>query len=193
MGYALAKVARRRGADVVLVTGPTSLPVPGREIDVVRVRTAEEMRKAVLSRVRGCSAVIKAAAVSDYRPKTASPKKLKKSAPQTTWVMERTADILAEIGQEKRKDQVVVGFAAETEDLISNARKKLLAKNLDLIVANDVTKPGAGFDEDTNQVKLLYPSGKVKELPLLSKEEVSQFILEDVAALLKKKRDSKKK
>jgi len=190
MGYALAKVAKRRGAEVVLVTGPTSLPIPRRDIDVVSVRTADEMREAVLAHMEGCTVVIKAAAVSDYRPKVISLKKLKKADPYTSLELERTRDILGEIGR-KKGDRILIGFAAETENLIGNASKKLMEKNLDFIVVNDVTKPGAGFGLDTNQVKILYPSGEVKDLPLMSKEEVSEFILDDVVKLLKQKRIDK--
>ena len=190
MGYALAKVAKRRGAEVVLVIGPTSLPIPRRDIDVVSVRTADEMREAVLAHMEGCTVVIKAAAVSDYRPKVISLKKLKKADPYTSLELERTRDILGEIGR-KKGDRILIGFAAETEDLIGNASKKLMEKNLDFIVVNDVTKPGAGFGLDTNQVKILYPSGEVKDLPLMSKEEVSEIILDDVVKLLKQKRINK--
>jgi phosphopantothenoylcysteine decarboxylase/phosphopantothenate--cysteine ligase len=190
MGYALAKVAKRRGAEVVLVTGPTSLPIPRRDIDVVSVRTADEMREAVLAHMEGCTVVIKAAAVSDYRPKVISLKKLKKADPYTSLELERTRDILGEIGR-KKGDRILIGFAAETENLIGNASKKLMEKNLDFIVVNDVTKPGAGFGLDTNQVKILYPSGEVKDLPLMAKEEVSEFILDDVVKLLKQKRINK--
>jgi phosphopantothenoylcysteine decarboxylase/phosphopantothenate--cysteine ligase len=188
MGYALAKVARRRGAEVILVSGPTSLPIPRRDIKVISVRSAEEMRKAVLTHMKGCSVVIKAAAVSDYRPKEISQKKLKKTEPNYSLELERTRDILEEIGK-KKEERILVGFAAETEDLMANARKKLKGKNLDLIVINDVTKPGAGFGLDTNQVKILYSSGEVKDLPLMLKEEVSSYILDDVIRLLKKKRN----
>ena len=188
MGYALAKVARRRGAEVILVTGPTSLPIPRRDMKVFSVRTAEEMRKAVLTHMEGCSVVIKGAAVSDYRPKEISQKKLKKTEPNYSLALERTRDILEEIGK-KKEERILVGFAAETEDLMANARKKLKGKNLDFIVVNDVTKPGAGFGLDTNQVKILYSSGEVKDLPLMLKEEVSSFILDDVIRLLKKKRN----
>ena len=190
MGYALAKVAKRRGAEVVLVIGPTSLPIPRRDIDVVSVRTADEMREAVLAHMEGCTVVIKAAAVSDYRPKVISLKKLKKADPYTSLELERTRDILGEIGR-KKGDRILIGFAAETEDLIGNASKKLMEKNLDFIVVNDVTKPGAGFGLNTNQVKILYPSGEVKDLPLMSKEEVSEIILDDVVKLLKQKRINK--
>ncbi len=191
MGYALAKVARRRGAEVVLVTGPTFLPIPRRDIKVFSVRTAEEMRETVLTHMKGCSVVIKAAAVSDYRPKKASQQKLKKAESSYSLELERTRDILEEIGK-KKGNRILVGFAAETENLMAHARKKLKEKNLDFIVVNDVTKPDAGFGTDTNQVKILYSSGEVKDLPLMSKEEVSQFILDEVINLLKRKGELKK-
>ena len=186
MGVALAKVARRRGAEVILITGPSSLPPPRRDIQWVPVRSAEEMREAVFAHLEGSSVVIKSAAVSDYRPKAASEKKIKKEGSEYILALERTKDILEELGKKKGK-RILVGFAAETEDLMANAKKKLLEKNLDLIVANDVSRPGAGFGVDTNQVKVLYPSGQVKDLPLMTKEEVAQFILDDVAKLLKQK------
>ena len=190
MGYALAKVARRRGAEVILVTGPTLLSLSRKDIEVVPVRTAAEMREAVLSHMEKCTAVIKAAAVSDYRPRVISQTKLKKAEPQYSLELERTADILEEIGK-KKGHRIVVGFAAETENLVAHARKKLVEKNLDFIVVNDVTEPGSGFSSDTNQVKILFPSGEVKDLPVMSKEEVSQFILDDVANLLRQKRSQK--
>jgi len=186
MGHALAKVARRRGAEVILITGPTSLPIPRRDIEVFPVQTAEEMRKAVLNHFEKCSVVIKAAAVSDYRPKVVSQKKLKKVDPHLSLDLERTKDILEEVGK-KKGDRILVGFAAETEDLIANAKQKLLEKNLNFIVVNDVTKPGAGFGVDTNQVKFLYPSGRARDLPLMTKEEVAEIILNDVVKLLEHK------
>jgi phosphopantothenoylcysteine decarboxylase/phosphopantothenate--cysteine ligase len=192
MGDALARVARRRGAEVILIRGPSSLPVPRRDMEVFSIQTAEEMREAVLTHMEGCSVVIKAAAVSDFRPKEISQKKLKKADSHTSLELEKTRDILKEIGK-KKGDRIFVGFAAETEDLVANARKKLMEKNLDFIVMNDVTKPGAGFGSDTNQVKILYSSGEVKDLPLMSKEEVSQIILNDVSNLLKQKKEFKKK
>jgi phosphopantothenoylcysteine decarboxylase/phosphopantothenate--cysteine ligase len=142
--------------------------------------------------MEGCSVVIKAAAVSDFRPRAVSSQKLKKAGASLSLPLEKTEDILREIGKRKGS-RILVGFAAETENLISNARKKLLEKNLDFIVVNDVTRPGAGFGEDTNQVKILYPSEQVKDLPLMSKEEVSQSILDEVVKLLKQKKGSKKK
>jgi phosphopantothenoylcysteine decarboxylase/phosphopantothenate--cysteine ligase len=190
MGYALAKMAKRRGAEVVLVTGPVSLPFPQTDIKWVLVRSAEEMRKAVFAHLGESSVVIKAAAVSDYRPKVISQKKIKKGDSETNLVLERTKDILEELGK-KKGNRILVGFAAETEDLIANAKKKLQEKNLDLIVVNDVTKPGAGFGSDTNQVKILYSSGQVKDLPLMGKEEVSQLILDEVVELLKQRKISK--
>jgi len=191
MGYALARMARRRGAEVVLVTGPTSLSPPRRDIKMVSVRSAEEMRKAVLNNLEGSSIVIKAAAVSDYRPKVISRGKIKKGDFDTTLALERTKDILEELGKRKGS-RVLIGFAAETEDLITNAKKKLREKNLDFIVVNDVTKPGAGFSSDANQVKIVYPSGKVRDLPLMSKEEVSQVILNEVVGLLERRKKQKK-
>ena len=191
MGHALAKVARRRGAEVILVTGPTSLSMPRRDMKIVSVRTAEEMREAVLAHMEECSVVIKAAAVSDYRPKKVSPQKLKKAESYSSLDLEKTRDILEEIGK-KKGNRILIGFAAETENLMANARKKLMEKNLDFIVVNDVTQSDAGFGFDTNQVKILYPSGEMKELPLMSKEEVSLFILNDVARLLKQKKDFSK-
>ncbi len=192
MGYALAKIARRRGAEVILISGPTSLSLPRRDIQHIPVGTAEEMRNAVFAHLEGSSVVIKAAAVSDYRPKVISEKKIKKGDSEYTLALERTKDILEELGK-KKENRILVGFAAETEDLVVYAKKKLQEKNLDLIVANDVTQPGAGFGFDTNQVKILYPSGQVKDLPLATKEEISGMILDHVVELLKRKEGSRKK
>ena len=187
MGYALAKVARRRGAEVLLVTGPTSLSMPRRDIEIVPVRTAEEMRKAVLGRTERSSVIIKAAAVSDYRPRVVSEKKLKKADAYLSLELERTVDILGEIGR-KKGNRILVGFAAETDDLMENARRKLLEKNLDFIVVNDVMRSDAGFGVDTNQVKILHSSGEIKDLPLVSKEEVAGMILDEVVKILKQEK-----
>jgi phosphopantothenoylcysteine decarboxylase/phosphopantothenate--cysteine ligase len=192
MGYALAKMARRRGAEVIFISGPSSLSFVRRDIQYVPVRTAEEMRQAVFAHVEGSSVVIKAAAVSDYRPKVISEKKMKKGDPEYTLTLERTKDILEELGR-KKENRILVGFAAETEDFVAHAKKKLEEKNLDLIVVNDVTQPGAGFGSDTNQVKILSPSGQLKDLPLTTKEEISSEILDLVVALLKKREGSRKK
>jgi len=192
MGYALAKIARRRGAEVTLISGPTSLSFDRGDIKFVSVRTAEEMREAVFSHLEGSSVVIKAAAVSDYRPNVISEKKIKKGGSEYTLTLERTRDILEELGK-KKENRLLVGFAAETEDLIAHGRKKMVEKNLDLIVVNDITQPGAGFGSDTNQVKILSSSGQVKDLPLATKEEISGAILDQVVALLKQGEDSRKK
>ncbi len=187
MGYALAKMARRRGADVTLISGPTSISIPRKDIRIVYVRTAEEMRQKVMDYFKESTIIIKAAAVSDFRPRAFSEKKIKKGAQTLVLELEETKDILKEIGDSKG-NRVLVGFAAETDELIKNARKKLIEKNLDFIVVNDVTKPGAGFEVDTNLVKIIYPDGEIKDLPLLSKEEVSQLILDEIVKLIKSRR-----
>jgi phosphopantothenoylcysteine decarboxylase/phosphopantothenate--cysteine ligase len=183
MGYALAKMARRRGAEVILITGPTSASLPRKDIERVPVKTAEEMRKAVLAHWKPCSVVIKAAAVADYRPKEVHSKKIKKKDASFSLDMERTVDILAEIGKQKGK-RILIGFAAETDDLLANAQKKLQTKNLDLVIANDVA---VGFAGDTNQIKILFQSGEIKDLPLMTKEEVSRVILDELVCLIKKR------
>ena len=184
MGYALARAARRRGAQVTLVTGPTCLPFPW-GVDTVAVSSAEEMRADVLARFEESSIVIKAAAVADYRPETRSGEKIKKETAPLAVSFVKNPDILAELGQRKGT-QTIVGFAAETGSLLENAAKKLTAKNVDMIVANDISMPGAGFNVDTNIVKLLYRDGRVEELPLLEKEELADRILDRVAALRRK-------
>lgn len=187
MGYALALMAKRRGGEVLLISGPTSLPPPRPDIRIVSVRTAEEMREAVRGHLAWSTVVIKAAAVSDYRPKTTLNRKLKKGEGELSLQLEQTADILAEVGRNKG-DRLVVGFAAETDDLVVNARKKLTEKNLDLIVANDVSRSDAGFEVETNLVKLLFPSGEIREFPLASKEEVASLILNEVSILLRNRK-----
>ena len=152
MGYAIAEAALRRGAKVVLVSGPVSIQPPG-GAEVVSVETAEQMRQAVLQRLDQSSVVIATAAVSDYRPKTAVRQKIKRSGP-IALELEPTADILGEVAR-RRHDQVVIGFAAETENALENARKKLAAKSLDAIVVNDVSRPGIGFDSERNAVTII--------------------------------------
>ncbi len=178
MGFALARAARMRGAEVVLVSGPASLPFPPR-VQAVRVRTAEEMRQAVLTHLENSSILIMAAAVSDYRSRETSPEKMKKSSAAFTLHLELNPDILAEAGQKKGR-RTLIGFAAETENLLRNARQKMTEKNLDLIVANDISLPGAGFQADTNIVKLLDAGGGVEELPLMSKDQLAHRILDRV-------------
>jgi phosphopantothenoylcysteine decarboxylase/phosphopantothenate--cysteine ligase len=184
MGYALARTARRRGADVVLVSGPGS-EKPPQGVSLVRVSTAEEMRQAVLSCYDSCRVVIKAAAVSDYRPREAAARKIKKGVGPKLLELVENPDILGELGRLKKgSDCILVGFAAETNDLLANAEDKLRKKNLDMIVANDVSRTDAGFETDTNQVKLLYRDGRIEDLPLMTKDELADRILDRVKALL---------
>ena len=184
MGFALARAARQRGAEVILVSGPTGL-VPPEGTRFFEVRTALEMKDLVLQKAPQCDAVIKAAAVSDYRPKSQAQQKLKKGKQKLTLDLVRNPDILAELGKMKQGPRpVLVGFAAETQDLLANAKKKLKAKNLDMVVANDVSRPDAGFQVDTNAVKLIFKDGRIEELPLMSKEEVANQILDQVKAVM---------
>jgi phosphopantothenoylcysteine decarboxylase/phosphopantothenate--cysteine ligase len=169
MGYAIAEAAQARGAQVVLVTGPTGLPTP-RGVEVVSVATAEEMTKALSTRLAWSTAVIMAAAVADFRPKHPASQKIKKQGrTDQTLDLERTTDILAFLSAQ-RTTQLMVGFAAETSDLIAHAKDKLTAKGLDLIVANDVTAEGAGFGSDQNAATLIDRQGAMTELPLMRNE-----------------------
>jgi phosphopantothenoylcysteine decarboxylase/phosphopantothenate--cysteine ligase len=182
MGYALAEAGRDRGAETVLVSTPVALAAPY-AVRVVPVRRAAEMRDAVLAESADADAVIMAAAVADYQPAEAIGEKIKRRQEGLTLSLVRTPDILAEIG--RREGLVKVGFAAESEELLANARRKLKEKGLDLIVANDVTAEGAGFGSDTNRVTLLDGSGE-EELPLMSKYEVAVRVLDRVAALVRR-------
>jgi phosphopantothenoylcysteine decarboxylase/phosphopantothenate--cysteine ligase len=187
MGFALAKIARRRGAEVTLITGPHYLSLPRRDIPQIQVNDAREMHEAVMHHFEECHIVIMAAAVADFRPRDILTEKITKRKNGTYLLeMDRNPDILKELG-EKRRNHILVGFAAETSELMENAAVKLQEKNLDLIVANDVTQPGAGFGVDTNIVKILDAAGKVKKVPLLSKDEVANIILDQVVKLVKKK------
>jgi phosphopantothenoylcysteine decarboxylase / phosphopantothenate---cysteine ligase len=183
MGYALAEEAKKEGAQVVLISGPVQLtPPPG--VEVVKVESAEEMYNAVLNVFDRSDVVIKTAAVADYRPKTAYDHKVKKKPGDTVLELERTKDILLELG-ERKQHQILVGFAAETDMVEEYARKKLSAKNADMIVANNVKAEGAGFGTDTNIVTLFKRNGASEELPLMSKKAVSKKIIEEIAFLLK--------
>lgn len=181
MGYAIAVAARRRGACVTLVTGPVCLDEP-HGVETIRVVSASEMREAVLGRFEASTIVVKAAAVADYRPETRAGNKIKKSVGNMVLNLARTHDILAEIGRHKTS-QFIVGFAAETEDLAGNAVKKIAEKKLDMIVANDVTREGAGFAVDTNIVKLISRDGRVEDLPLMAKESLADIILDRVVEM----------
>jgi len=181
MGYALAAAARDRGAQVTLITAPAALPEPA-GITVIKVRTAAEMKKAVAVAVKKADALLMAAAVADYRPKQTAKAKIKKEAAASLTIeLVRTPDILSEV----KGDFVKVGFAAESDNVLANARKKLAAKKLDLIVANDITAPDSGFDVETNRVTIIDKSGQVEELPLMSKREVAERILDRVAGMIK--------
>ncbi|MGH9715503.1 MAG: bifunctional phosphopantothenoylcysteine decarboxylase/phosphopantothenate--cysteine ligase CoaBC [Candidatus Acidiferrales bacterium] len=190
MGYALADAAMRRGARVVLVSGPTNLPAP-QGTDWVPVRTTEEMRNAVREHSGEANVVIMAAAVADYRPAEAQLHKLKRTGDRITLELEPTPDILAELGGERRESgadsrRILVGFAAETDHLAENAREKLARKGADMIAANDVTQEGAGFDGETNIVTLFLRDGREIPLPKLSKFEVANRILDQVLELQKR-------
>ncbi len=174
MGYALARAAARRGAQVTLVSGPTALAAP-EGVRTLSVVTAEEMREAVLAEFDSATAVFMAAAVADYRPRSAAGAKMKRNGDAIRLEFVPNPDIVAELGARKRQ-QVVVGFAAETESLVENARAKLHRKNLDLLVANDVTQEGSGFDVDTNAVTLLDRDGTATPLPVMSKDAVADRI-----------------
>ncbi len=181
MGYAVAEAAALRGAKVILVSGPVNLEAPA-GVERIDVRTARDMHRAVVDRIAGASIAILAAAVADYRPVEPHAEKIKKGDAALTISLEPTTDILAEVARNKGQ-KIVVGFAAETDHVAENARKKLSAKNADLIVANDVTAEGAGFDHDTNIVTLFSCDGRDLALPKMSKGEVAQRILDEVVRL----------
>lgn len=185
MGYALAAAARDRGARVVLVSGPTQI-APPQGVEIVRVGSAEEMRHAVMERVGEATAVIMAAAVSDFRPVEASARKIKKDEAPDTVHLERTADILAELGASNGK-RLLMGFAAETDSVQEQALKKLKQKNLDLIAVNDISREGAGFGSDTNIVTIFDGEGNATEPPRMTKGELAALIIDKVAELMKKK------
>ncbi|HEV3207031.1 MAG TPA: bifunctional phosphopantothenoylcysteine decarboxylase/phosphopantothenate--cysteine ligase CoaBC [Terriglobales bacterium] len=181
MGYALAEAALRRGARVLLVSGPTALTAPG-GAEVTQIESAEQMRQAALRLLPEATIVIKTAAVADYRPKNAAEQKIKRKGAMAL-ELEPTSDILAELGRAKRA-QIIVGFAAETENVLENARKKLLAKGLDAIVVNDVSREGVGFDSDRNAVTII-TQNEVVEVPETTKWEVAQHVLDQVVRLRK--------
>jgi len=181
MGYAIARAARRRGAEVTLVSGPTSLDEPY-GVSVTQVVSACAMREEVMAQAPASTIIIKAAAVADYRPALRADTKIKKTAAPKTLELIKNPDILVELGKNKG-ERLLVGFAAETGDLLQNAGKKLAEKNLDMVVANDISQAGAGFDIDTNIVKLLFKGGRVEELPIMGKEELADVILDRVVEM----------
>jgi|LGVF01.2.fsa_nt_gb phosphopantothenoylcysteine decarboxylase/phosphopantothenate--cysteine ligase len=186
MGYAIARAAADRGARVHLVAGPTALATP-RGVELLSVVSARDMYTAVMDLATDCSIVVKAAAVADYRPSCRQEQKIKKSGESTlTMELQRNPDILAELGR-LPGERLLVGFAAETEQLMDNARRKLQDKNLDLIVANDLTAEGAGFAGDTNVVQLIYRNGRVEDLPQMSKDLLAHSLLDRILSQLSNK------
>jgi phosphopantothenoylcysteine decarboxylase/phosphopantothenate--cysteine ligase len=182
MGYAVARAAAARGADVVLVSGPSHLDTPA-GVRIIRVGTAAEMAAAVFENAGDADIIIKVAAVSDYRPVAPADHKIKKSQDKMVMELEKTVDILAELGRRKRPGQILVGFAAETQDLEKNAVNKLRAKNLDLIAANMVGDADSGFGADTNRITLYNAVGRGKELPLMDKDAAAHHLLDCVRRL----------
>lgn len=182
MGYALAAAAAARGAEVLLISGPANLPVP-QGVAVIPVESAQQMRDAVLAEYHDADIVIKAAAVADYRCVKQAEHKIKKNDENLTITLEKNPDILAELGRLKTK-QILVGFAAETEQLVAYATEKLNRKNADMIVANNVMLPDAGFNTDTNIVKLLYRDGRIEDLPKMEKTKLAGIILDRICSLM---------
>ncbi|MEW9077700.1 bifunctional phosphopantothenoylcysteine decarboxylase/phosphopantothenate--cysteine ligase CoaBC [Terrisporobacter glycolicus] len=185
MGYAIAKIAANRGADVTLVSGPTNIEVPSNIKKLIRIQSAQDMYNAIIDNFDESEVIIKSAAVADYKPKTYSDKKIKKSNDDLVIELDRNKDIAYELGRIK-KDKILVGFAAETNDLIENAKGKVNKKNLDFIVANDLTEEGAGFGSDTNIVKIIDREGNINKYPQMKKDEVANVILDKVKSLLEK-------
>jgi len=188
MGYAFAIMAKRRGARVILISGPTVLPVP-RGVTFVKASSAVEMRDAVMQYLQEATVVIKVAAVADYRPQAQSQSKLKKDKGPFSINLERNPDIIAEIGK-KKGTRILVGFAMETENLLQNAYEKLKEKNMDLIVANDLSRPGSGFQYDTNSVRVIDRSGDIRKLPLMNKIRVADRVLDRIRLLCKEQREA---
>jgi phosphopantothenoylcysteine decarboxylase/phosphopantothenate--cysteine ligase len=188
MGYALADAARRRGARVILISGPTALTAPD-GVEFISVRTAAEMHRAVREKLAETTAIIMAAAVADFRPANPASAKIKRGSGKLTLELESTPDILADISRENgspsnaQSRRIIIGFAAETNDVAASARKKLMSKNADLIVANDVTEPGAGFDGDTNVVTLFSRDAEEVRLPKMTKFDVAGRVLDELVRL----------
>jgi phosphopantothenoylcysteine decarboxylase/phosphopantothenate--cysteine ligase len=179
MGFAVAEAARDRGANVTLISAPTALPDPD-DIEVIRIESVFQMTDEIMKACLKADALIMAAAAADYVPKNPSKQKIKKSTESLTLELVKAPDILTEV----KGDIIKVGFSAETENLIENTIKKLHDKNCDLFVANDVTKAGSGFDADYNKVTLVYKDGSVEDIPLMSKRDVAERVLDRVAELL---------
>jgi phosphopantothenoylcysteine decarboxylase/phosphopantothenate--cysteine ligase len=181
MGYAIAKVAAYRGAKVILVSGPVNLPIP-HHVTLVNVKSAKDMFEAVKKESDTCDIIIKAAAVADYRPKTYCEEKIKKKEGEINIELEKTDDILKYLGENKKKGQILIGFSMETNNMVENSKPKLIKKNLDMIVANNLKDKGAGFCTDTNLVTII-TKNECKELPLMSKEKVGDAIFNEILNL----------
>jgi len=190
MGYALARAAQRRGAEVVLISGPTSLPTPP-VAEKLDVRTAREMHRAVMENFKKADIIIKAAAVADYRPKTYRDEKIKKTSSKMVLELEKNPDIIAEVGKNKGS-RILVGFAMETENLQGNAQKKLKEKNMDLIVANNLREEGAGFREDTNVISIIDHSGNIERFGKMTKLDAADLILDHIQMIIEKRNHSGK-
>lgn len=187
MGFALAEVAKRKGAEVYLVSAPASL-APPEGVTLIRVETAEEMRDEVMKLAPDVDVVVMAAAVADYTPEGFSEEKIKKDGQEELVIrLRRTPDILKELLENRKRDQIIVGFAAETGNLREKALSKIESKRVDLLVANDVTRPGCGFGSDYNQALLVFPDGRTKETDLMPKEDLAMLIWDEVARLLAEK------
>jgi phosphopantothenoylcysteine decarboxylase/phosphopantothenate--cysteine ligase len=184
MGYALAEAGRRRGARVLLVSGPTHIEPPA-GVSLERAGTSDEMAETVMKRLDEASVVVMAAAVADYQAESVVAGKIKKANGGLTLRLKPTRDILVEIASRRHAGQILVGFAAETDNVVENAAAKLASKRVDLVVANDVTREGAGFDADTNIVTLLFPDGRQKHLEKASKLEIARQVLDEVAEMRK--------
>jgi len=178
MGYAIAKVASNRGADVILISGPVNIPVPN-HVKIINIVSAKDMFEAVKKEYMNCDIIIKSAAVADYRPKFYNEDKLKKKDGELNIELEKTDDILKYLGENKKEGQILVGFSMETTNLIENSKEKLVKKNLDMIVANNLKDKGAGFGTDTNLVTLITKKEN-KKLPLMSKEKVGEEIFNEI-------------
>jgi phosphopantothenoylcysteine decarboxylase/phosphopantothenate--cysteine ligase len=181
MGFAIAEAAARRGAHVVLVSGPVNIPAP-RNVETVYVRTAQEMRNALMQRLESATIIIKSAAVADYHLSNVPRQKIKKTATRLSLELDPTPDILAELGQYKG-DRLLIGFAAETENLIEEARRKMISKKCDMVVANYVGQDGMGFESDRNEIEILTRSGEIVHAGPADKKEIAEKILDQVATL----------
>jgi phosphopantothenoylcysteine decarboxylase / phosphopantothenate---cysteine ligase len=192
MGYGVAKIARRRGAEVTLITGPTAIQLPRTDVPMIQVTTACEMRDAVMEYYKDATIIIKSAAVADFKCKNENCQKIKKKGDSTYMMLEleKNPDIIGELGKIK-DNRIIVGFAAETENIIEHAQEKLKNKNLDLIIANNVAKAGIGFGSDENEVVIVERSGSMKKVPKLSKDEVANIILDSVKKIIKKRKKTK--